>query len=113
MPPRTGRDQSKPRSRHVSVCVSLSFLGANLIVSCHQPEGGSRKEYDSDPSGLTVSALHQWRDLLDPDLSPMDVDAALSGVLRSTTETEKIKGSGGAELQRVIDVLGKVRPLLN
>jgi len=49
-----------------------------------------------------------WSDLLIPGLPSTEFDAALSGVLRSTTEMEKIKGLEAQEFQRVIDVLGQV-----
>ena len=41
----------------------------------------------------------------------MDFDAALTNVLRSTVEMEKIQGLGDQEFQSVIDVLGQVKTI--
>ncbi|KAF9644232.1 kinase-like protein [Thelephora ganbajun] len=83
MPPRIVQERPKPHARSTS------------------------KGYDSDSSGSTLSTPYQWSDLLNPDLSPMDFDAVLMGVLRSTTEMERIQGLDEPEFQSVIDVLGE------
>ena len=41
----------------------------------------------------------------------MDFDAALMGVLRSSTEMDKILGLNDEKFQSVIDVLGQVSTL--
>jgi hypothetical protein len=109
MPPRIARDRSKLRSRPASVCVSATILGVDVIV--HATTAGSKRGYDSDSSGLTLSLPHQWSDLLSPDLPSAHFDAALTGVLQSTTEMEKIQGLDEPEFQSVIDVLGQVKTI--
>lgn len=76
---------------------------------CLYYQSESKKGYDSDSSGHTLPTRHQWSDLINPDLLPMDFDVVLVGVLRSTTEMEKIKELDDQEFQGVIDVLGQVR----
>lgn len=71
-------------------------------------QGELKEGYDSGSSSRTVSTQHRWSDLLNPDLSRMDFDATLLGVLRSTTEMERIKGLDDQEFQDVVDVLGQV-----
>lgn len=71
--------------------------------------GQMKRGYDSDSSGLTATASYQWQDLLNSDLQPTDFDTALTDVLRSTTEMEKIQALNEQEFQSVIDALGQVR----
>lgn len=89
MPPKVKRDQSKLSSRSFS------------------PERDSRRGDDTDSSGLTPSAPYQWQDLLNPHLLTMDFDAALTGVLRSAEEMDKIQKLDREDFQNVIDVLGQ------
>lgn len=88
------------------MCVRHSF-GCRCDRSRYY--GGSKRGYDSDSSGLTLSTPHQWSALLNPDLPSTHFDAILTGVLRSTTEMERIQGLDEPEFQSVIDVLGQVK----
>ena len=76
-----------------------------------QFDNESKRGYSSDSSGLTPSAPYQWQDILNPNLHPMDFDAALMGVLRSSAEMDKILGLNDEKFQSVIDVLGQVSTL--
>lgn len=111
MPPKIARGRSKTQSPPVSV----SYMCRHNLrgrCDCSHFHGESKRGDDSDSSGLTSSIPHQWSDLLNPDLPPIQFDAVLTGVLRSTMEMEKIQGLDEQELQSVIDVLGQVKTLL-
>ena len=107
MPPKTRRGRSKPYSRSLSVRASIVVFDTSLI-SYHQSEG---EGYSGDSGGLTTNARtpYRWQDLLNSELHPTDFDVALTNVLRSAAEMEKIQGLNEQEFQGVVDILGRVR----
>lgn len=82
---------------------------STLQIQIHRRTDVHHPALPSQLPETTFATPCQWRKLLNPGLRLTGFEGILSAVLQSETEMGEIEGLDEAELQSVIDVLGRVR----